>query len=144
MIRASWTSKLLQVWKRGIWKVIILPWSIFIFMFLQYKECFIKCAFYITYCLLCLRRSCCFKDGPLSNWFKWVFYVHTFLLPLSSCFHQVLTEQISYILFIQGLNLYPLKIMATTQNVAYLNEVWYLSTEVILCLHVKDWREKNP
>lgn len=117
-------------------------------MFLQYKECFIKCAFCIAYCLLCLR-SCCCKYGPLSNWFKFFFVFCFFfmltilLLPLSSCFHQVLTEQISYILFIQGLNLYPLKIMATTQNVAYQNEVWYLSTEVSTMFTCKRLKEKT-
>lgn len=46
------TSKLVQVWERGIRNVIILLWIIFIFMSLQCKECFIKCTFSVAYCLL--------------------------------------------------------------------------------------------
>lgn len=65
-VRACWTSKLVQVWERGIRNVIIILWIIFIFMFFQCKECFIKCTFFC--CLLfALRISCCFKDEPLSN-----------------------------------------------------------------------------
>lgn len=107
---ASWTDELIQVWERGIRKIIILPWTIFIFMFLQCKECFIKCTFSVSYCLLCPRRSCCFKDGSRNNWFS--FCVGTLLLLLAVFFTRYL-EQISSFLFIQGLNLYPLEIMAT-------------------------------
>lgn len=100
---------------------------------------------YIFYCLLfALRRSCCFKDGPVTNRLKvfFFFYVETLLLLLAVVFTRYLQSR-SHTLFIQGLNLYPLEIMATAQDVAnYQDWVWYLSPEVSTLFTCKRLRKK--
>lgn len=84
-------------------------------MFLQCKECFIKCTCSVTVCSL--------KDGPLSSYLILVVYVDALLQLLAYVFTRYVQSRLHTLLFIQGLNLYPLEIMATAQNVAYQDEV---------------------
>lgn len=135
---ASWTSKLVQVWERGIRNIIILLWIIFIFKFLQCKECFIKCTFSIAY-YFCSEKKLLFQRWTSeslidSNSF---FYVDMILLLLAVVFTRYLQSR-SHALFIQGLNLYPLEIVATAQNVACRDGVCTSVLRLALCLHVKD------
>lgn len=84
-------------------------------MFLQCKECFIKCTCSLTVCSL--------KGGPLSSYLIPVVYVDALLQLLAYVFTRYVQSRLRTLLFIQGLNLYPLEIMATAQNVAYQDEV---------------------